>query len=91
MGKTGKKYKKYNAEFKLCVIVDMREHHIGLLETVMKYWNVPYKQAHCYAGNLHRWERIFIEEGAEGLMKERRGKSAFGARIGRQLKLGKKV
>ena len=91
MSKTGKKYQKYSAEFKLCVIMDMREHHLGLLETVMKYWDVPYKQAHCYVGNLHRWERIFLEEGAEGLMKERRGKSASGARRGRPLKLDKKV
>ena len=43
MSKTGKKYQKYSAEFKLCVIMDMREHHLGLLETVMKYWDVPYK------------------------------------------------
>ncbi len=42
MSKTGKKYQKYSAEFKLCVIMDMREHHLGLLETVMKYWDVPY-------------------------------------------------
>ena len=39
MSKTGKKYQKYSAEFKLCVIMDMREHHLGLLETVMKYWD----------------------------------------------------
>ncbi len=39
---------------------------------------------------LHRWERIFLEEGAEGLMKERRGKS-HGSKQGRPPKLDKKV
>ena len=39
------------------------------------------------------WERIFLEEGAEGLMKERRGRacSASGTRKGRPPKLDKKV
>ena len=42
---------------------------------------------------LHRWERIYLEEGAEGLMKERRGKacSASGTRKGRPPKFDKKV
>ena len=39
---------------------------------------------------LRRWERIFLEEGAEGLMKERRGK-ASGSKKGRPSKLDKKV
>lgn len=36
---------------------------------------------------MQRWERIYLEEGAEGLMKERRGR----ARKGRPPKLDKKV
>ena len=42
---------------------------------------------------LQRWERIYLEEGAEGLMKERRGKacSASGTRKGRPPKFDKKV
>ena len=42
---------------------------------------------------LQRWERIYLEEGAEGLMKERRGRvcAAGGIRKGRPPKLDKKV
>ena len=42
---------------------------------------------------LQRWERIYLEEGAEGLMRERRGIacSADGTRKGRPPKLDKKV
>ena len=42
---------------------------------------------------VRRWERIYLEEGAEGLMKERRGRAsaASGTRKGRPPKLDKKV
>ena len=42
---------------------------------------------------IQRWERIFLEEGAEGLMKERRGRAckASGSNKGRPPKLDKKV
>ena len=92
MGKTGRKNKVYSAEFKISVIMDMREHHLGYRETARKYEMVN----NSYGGaisTLHRWERIYLEEGAEGLMKERRGKacSASGIRRGRPPKLDQKV
>ena len=68
--------------------MDMRDHHLGYRETMRKYF--PHLKENCFEF-LKKWERIFIEEGAEGLMKERRGKSASGARRGRPLKLDKKV
>ena len=42
---------------------------------------------------LQRWERIYLEEGAEGLMKERRGQSnpTSGKKRGRPPKLDKQV
>ena len=45
------------------------------------------------ANMVQRWERIFLEEGAEGLMKERRGIacSAGGTRKGRPPQLDKKL
>ena len=85
MGKTGRTNKTYSPEFKISVILDMREHKLGLRETERKY------------GVTHsvilKWERIFLEEGAEGLMKERRGRAcaASGTRKGRPPKLDKKV
>lgn len=33
------KYLKYSPEFKLSVILDMRENYLGYRETVRKYWN----------------------------------------------------
>ena len=92
MGKTGRKNRIYLPEFKIGVIMDMREHHLGYRETARKYEMVN----NSYGGaisTLHRWERIYLEEGAEGLMKERRGKacSASGTRRGRPPKFDKKV
>ena len=93
MGKTGRKNKVYSAEFKIGVIMDMREHHLNYSETIRKYWDISKGQEHNYQKQLQRWERIYLEEGAEGLMKERRGRacSAGGTRKGRPPKLDKKV
>ena len=86
-----KKQRKYSSDFKICVIMDMREHHLGYRETVRKYWDVSQGQEENYKNIVKRWERIFLEEGAEGLMKERRGKSNMRSRRGRPPKLDKKV
>ena len=93
MEKTRRINKKYSAEFKIGVIMDMREHHLGYRETVRKYWNVTREQDLNYINAVKRWERIYLEEGAEGLMKERRGRAitANGTRRGRPPKLDKKV
>ena len=87
------KQQKYSAEFKIGVIMDMREHHMGYRETVRKYWDVSKGQEANYKNAVQRWERIYLEEGAEGLMKDRRGRacSASGTRKGRPPKLDKKV
>ena len=85
MAKKGQKFRKHSPEFKLSVILDMRENHLGLRETEHKY-NISHSV-------IFKWERIFLEEGAEGLMKERRGRAsaASGTRKGRPPKLDKKV
>ena len=90
MSKKGQQYKKHSAEFKIGVIMDMREHHLGYAETMRKYF--PERESKNIS-MIQKWERIFLEEGAEGLMKERRGKScsASGTRKGRPPKLDKKV
>ena len=86
MAKKGQKFKNYSAEYKLNVILDMREHRLGYMETARKYDILDYKV-------IQRWERIFLEEGAEGLMKERRGRAcaASGTKKGRPPKLDPKV
>ena len=93
MSKRGTIQQKYSAEFKIGVIMDMREHRMGYRETIRKYWDVTKGQEHNYHKQVQRWERIYLEEGAEGLMKERRGRacSTSGTRKGRPPKLDKKV
>ena len=85
MKKTGRKNKKYSPEFKIRVIMDMRENHLGIREAERKH-----KVVHSV---ILKWERIFLEEGAEGLMKERRGRAckASGSNKGRPPKLDRKV
>ena len=94
MAKKGTTQQKYSAEFKTSVIMDMREHHLSYHETARKTWNTTSRtEEYSYINTIKRWERIYLEEGAEGLMKERRGKaySASGTRKGRPPKLDKKV
>ena len=86
MAKKGQEYKNYSAEYKLNVIMAMQEHRLGYVETARKY-DIPNYRV------IQRWERIFLEEGAEGLMKERRGRAcaACGTKKGRPPKLDPKV
>ena len=85
MRKKGTKNKVYSAEFKISVIMDMRENHLGYNEAERKY-DLPHSR-------IQKWERIYLEEGAEGLMKERRGRAckASGSNKGRPPKLDRKV
>ena len=85
MAKKGQKFRKHSPEFKLSVILDMRENHLGVCETERKY-NIQHSV-------ILKWERIFLEEGAEGLMKERRGRTSAANEIqkGRPPKFDKKV
>ncbi len=46
MAKKGTKQKKYSTEFKIGVIVDMRENHLSYGETVRRHWDVESK-AEC--------------------------------------------
>ena len=72
--------------------MDMREHHLGYCETARKY-DIGDPKLGGAVHTIQRWERRFLEEGAEGLMKERRGRAckASGTRKGRPPKLDKKV
>ncbi len=87
MVKKGQKQKRYSAEFKISVIMDMRNNHLGYHETMRKYFPHLHEKNYEF---VKKWERIYLEEGAEGLMKERRGR-ACGTRRGRPPKLDKKV
>ena len=94
MAKKGTTQRRYSTEFKIGVILDMRENFLAYRETVRKYWKTTCrKEEEKYLKTLKLWERIYLEEGADGLMKERRGKSipSEGKRRGRPPKLDKKV
>ena len=68
---------KYSPEFKLSVIMDMRENHLSYRETVRKY-RLGDPNIGGTRQMIQRWERIYLEEGAAGLMEERRGRKSTG-------------
>lgn len=70
---------KYSPEFKLSVILDMRENNLGYGEVVRKYWGVDtYRESDNHRSQVRLWERIYLQEGAAGFMVERRGRSSKG-------------
>ena len=85
MAKKGQLFKKYSPEFKLSVILDMRNNNLGYNETMCKY-NI---NSHTVIPN---WERKYLEEGIEGLAKDNRGRPTVnGKKRGRPPKLDKQV
>ena len=90
MAKKGQIQKRYSTEFKVSVIIDMREHRLGYRETARKY---GMSESGSTVDLLKRWERIYLEEGTDGFMKERRGRAckASGTNKGRPPKLDRKV
>jgi transposase-like protein len=70
---------KYSPEFKIAVIMDMRENHLSYSDTVRRYWGVRTKtDCSKHRSQVRLWERIYLEEGAAGLMTERRGRKSTG-------------
>ena len=61
--------KRYTPEFKRTVVETMREEHLSIRE-VMRRFEI---NGH---GIIERWERIYLEEGPEGLAVERRGRKS---------------
>ena len=91
MAKKGQRFKKYSPEFKLSVILDMREHKLSYSETVRKY-NLGKMESGGARLMVQRWERKYLEEGIAGLEKENRGHpTANGKKRGRPPKLDKQV
>ena len=76
----------YSGEFKQKVVEDLRKHHLSYQEAKRRYG---------ITGNhsIQQWERIYLEEGPEGLYIERRGRAnaASGVRKGRKPNLEKKA
>ena len=60
--------KRYTAEFKRHVVETMREEGLSYRETERRF-ELP-------SGRAAAWERIYLEEGPEGLAIERRGRGS---------------
>lgn len=77
--------KRYTGEFKQIVVETMQKEELSYSEAAREF-DVP-------RSRVTSWERIYLEEGAEGLYVERRGRAsaASGTRKGRKPKLEKKV
>ena len=76
----GKPNKRYTPEFKIKVVETMRKEKLSYSEAAREF----------DVSNHHRvaeWERIYLEEGKEGLCIERRGRKS----TGRPPKLKKEV
>ena len=63
---------KYSPEFKISVILDMREHNLGYKATMRKHF--PQLEPRNFRF-LKNWERIYLEEGEAGFYIERRGRT----------------
>ena len=59
--------KRYTPEFKQMVVETMREEHLSVREAMRRFEINDH-------GIIERWERIYLEEGPEGLALERRGR-----------------
>jgi transposase len=74
------KGKSFSGKFKQKVIEDIRTNHLSYGEAMKKY-GIGGKMS------IQKWERIYLEEGPEGLCIERRGSGS----PGRPPKLDKQV
>ena len=63
--------KRYTPEFKKMVVETMNKEHLSVRTTMQEFGINDHKI-------IERWERIYLEEGAEGLAVERRGRGSTG-------------
>ncbi len=79
MERKQKRNRKYSPEFKISVIMDMWDNHLGYRPTIRKYFGTKSRtEEDSYRCTLKKWERIYLEEGAAGFMVERRGRKSTG-------------
>ena len=78
--------KRYTGEFKQKVVETMRKEKLSYDEAARQFGVLGHSL-------VAKWERIYLEEGPEGLYIERRGRAsaASGTKKGRPPKLDKKV
>ena len=64
----GRSNKRYTPEFKRTVVETMREEHLSIREVMRRFEINDH-------GIIERWERIYLEEGPEGLAVERQSQN----------------
>ena len=77
MAKKGQTFKKYSPEFKISVILDMRNNRLSYSETMRKYFPDLGTRNFKF---LKQWERKYLEEGIEELTKDNRGRSTVNSK-----------
>ncbi len=75
-----RKNRKYEPEFKIQVIEDKLKNNLGYSETAEKYNITKVINGYNYPAydRIQNWERIYLENGPEGLYIETRGKANSG-------------
>ena len=68
----GQPNKKYMPEFKIKVVETMQNEKLSYKEAAREF-DIPHGDT-----TIAKWERIYLEEGAEGLYIERRGRKSTG-------------
>lgn len=68
----GQPNKRYTPEFKIKVVETMRDEKLSYKETAREF-DIPQGDK-----TVANWERIYLEEGKEGLYIERRGRKSTG-------------
>ncbi len=70
--------KRYSSEFKIMVVEDMRENHLGYSETARKHdlWSNVNGYKYPAKNRIMDWEKIYLEYGKEGFDFERRGRGS---------------
>ena len=63
--------KRYTPEFKRMVVETMKKEHLSIYTAMQEFGINDHKI-------IERWERIYLEEGPEGLAIDRRGRSSKG-------------
>ena len=63
--------KRYTPEYKRMVVVTVKKEHLSIYAAMQEFGINDHKI-------IERWERIYLEEGPEGLAIERRGRSSKG-------------
>jgi len=76
--------RKYSPEFKIQVVESIEKGNLSVRESC-RFFGIFLASGYENTCPVRRWRRIYLEEGPEGLFRERRGQSGKQGRISRKL------